>query len=235
MSGLKGKLTITVIEVKDLKDTELIGKMDPYVKLECGKEHHKTKTMKHAGRNATFNQTFIFNLEGKEDSLHIHVMDEELISDDHVGRVDIPLQKAASITDKFWYQLVDRNDFHKMTGQVCVQVSFVGTGLAHAAAAPAKEEHHHAHHAAAAPVVVQQQQMQQQPQVVYAQQPQPQMMMMGQQQPQMVYAQQPQVQMVRGTDGKLYAIQQPVQQQQPQVVYVQAPMGAMQAQPPRYM
>jgi len=246
MSGMKGKLTVTVLEAKELKDTELLGKMDPYVVLEVMKEKHKTKVMKGAGTQATFNQAFIFNLEGKEDSLHVRVMDEDLIKDDQVGRVDIPLKTAAAATGPVWYQLVDFDNFKKITGQVHLKVEFVGTGgpavAAAAAAAPAKSPVAAVSPMAGAPAAAVMQQPQQ-PQMVYAQQSpqmvyaqQPQMMMgspmMGSPQ-QMVYAAPQQPQLVRGTDGKLYAIQQPMQMQ-PQVVYMQAPAQGMQ-QPPRYM
>jgi len=250
---MKGKLTITVIEAKELKDTELIGKMDPYTTVEIGKEKFKTKVQKKAGKTPHWNQTFIFNLEGKEDALHVNVFDEELISDDHIGRVDIPLTKLVATNAAVWYQLIDRNDFHKVTGQLAIRVdSFVGTGApaAEAAAAPSKEQ------PVAAPQVVMQPQVQAQaqPQMVYAQPQQQQMMYAQQPQQQMMYAPQvmaqPQTQLVRGTDGKLYAIQQPQMQMQmpvqmqmpmqPQVVYVQTPQGmVMQQQPmqqqPRYM
>ena len=101
---------------KNLKDMELIGKMDPYVTLKCGKEEFKTKVQKKAGTNPTFNQSFIFNLEGKEDALHINVLDEDLVSDDHIGRVDINLHKLVETDKQVAYQLVSKNDFKKVTG-----------------------------------------------------------------------------------------------------------------------
>ena len=205
---LVGKLTLNVVAGKNLKDMELIGKMDPYVVLKCGKEEFKTKVQKKAGTNPTFNQSFIFNLEGKEDALHINVFDEDLVSDDHIGRCDIPLHKLVETDKQVAFQLVSKNDFKKITGDLILKVeSFVGTGAPNpaapkpVAAAPAP-----------APAMPQQQ-------VVYAQQPQPRVVMMAA----------PQPQLVQGADGKLYAIQQPQQQvvymQQPQqqVVYMQQP------------
>jgi len=230
---MKGKLTVTVIEVKELKDVQLLGKMDPFVRLECGKEKHKTSVKNGAGRQATYNESFIFNLEGKEDKLHVYVIDKELISDDDIGRTDIPLQTLASTTAGTWYQLVETGNFKKIAGQVCLQATFVGTGgPASADPAPAKQAAQAPVQAAAAPAAAAAapQMVMQQPQVIYAA-PQ---YAAPQQQQQIIYApqQQAQAQLVRGTDGKLYAI---APQPQPQVVYVQAPPGAQIVQQPRFM
>jgi hypothetical protein len=179
--------------------------------LKCGKEEFKTKVQKKAGCNPTFNQSFIFNLEGKEDSLHINVLDEDLVSDDHIGRADINLLNLVKTDKQTAYQLVSKDDFKKITGELILKVeSFVGTG------APNPAVH-------AAPVTATTPAPMQQQQIIYQQQPR----MVVMQQPQMMA----QPQLVQGADGKLYAIQQPmvqpqvmyVQQPQPQVVYMQAP------------
>jgi len=233
---LVGKLTINVVAGKNLKDMELIGKMDPYVTLKCGKEEFKTKVQKKAGTNPTFNQSFIFNLEGKEEALHLNALDEDMVSDDHIGRCDIPLDKLVQTDKPVAYQLVSKTDFKKITGELILKCeSFVGTGApnpaakAAAAAAPAP--------AAAAAAAPQQQVVYQQPMAMgYA--PQQQYMAGGAQPQYMAGGAQPRVvkmaapqqpQLVQGADGKLYAIQQPQQQvvymqAQPQVVYMQ-PQG----------
>jgi len=213
---LVGKLTLNVVAGKGLKDMELIGKMDPYVVLKCGKEEFKTKVQKKAGCNPTFNQSFIFNLEGKEDVLHVNVLDEELVSDAHIGRADLNLLNLVKTDKATGYQLVSKDDFKKVTGELILKVeSFIGTGApnpaVHTPTAAASPVHHHQ------PQQQQQVVYQQQPQVVYQQQQQPRVVVM--QQPQMMA----QPQLVQGADGKLYAIQQPMQAQ-PQVVYMQQPM-----------
>jgi len=212
---LVGKLTLNVVAGKNLKDMELVGKMDPYVVLKCGKEEFKTKVQKKAGTNPTFNQSFIFNLEGKEDALHVNVLDEDLVSDDHIGRADINLANLVKTDKPVAYQLVNKDDFKKVTGELILKVeSFVGTGApnpaVHAAPAAAPVAHGAPSMAHGQPQVI----MQQQPQIIYQQQPR----MVVMQQPMMA----PQPQLVQGADGKLYAIQQPMQMQ-PQVMYMQQP------------
>jgi len=203
---------VKVCRGERLKDCDLIGKMDPYCVLTVGAEKFKTKVMKKAGTNPIFNQNFIFNLDGKTDPvMHILCMDEDLVSDDCIGRVDIRLADFCKTHLEQPFQIVDKGNFKKINGTLVMQcVSYNGSVLPNqppkvapapvAAAAPA-----------AAPTVVY---VQQQPQYVQ-QQPQ------YQQQPQVVYAQQPQQRVV-------YA-------QQPQVVYVQQPQVVYMPQQPRQM
>lgn len=244
--GAKGRLYITVLECKELANKELLGKMDPYVTLDItgSKEKHKTKTISGGHTTPKFNQSFIFNLEGKEDLFHANVYDHETLgSDDHVGRCDISLDKL-DITDKpNWYDLRDKNNFTKIAGYICLTCKFDGTGWPNQttvaptpAPAPAPAP---AAAPAPAPAPIQQQQpimYQAQPQfapvyaphphggsVIYAQAPPGQPIM---------YAAQPQQQPL------VYAQQQPVvyaQQPQPGLVYAQPGQPLIYAQqPPQY-
>ncbi len=119
------------------------------------------------------------NLEGKEDALHINVLDEDLVSDDHIGRADINLHTLVKTDKPVAYQLVSKNDFKKITGELILKCeAFVGTGAPNPAAPPKPAA------AAPAPAAAAPAPAPQQPQVVY------------QQQPQVVYQQQPRVVMM---------------------------------------
>lgn len=85
-----------MIEAKDLHNTELLTKMDPFVTLKAGNSSENFKTKIHKDgtsgpsalrcpsrllpghRAPKWNQSFIFNLNGKEDALHIAVWDKVL-------------------------------------------------------------------------------------------------------------------------------------------------------------
>jgi len=55
--ALIGMLVITVYEGRSLKNMELVGKQDPYVKFDFGKGYSKrTKTVKKGGRNPYFKE-----------------------------------------------------------------------------------------------------------------------------------------------------------------------------------
>jgi len=201
----------------DLKNVITLGAMDPFLILRVGKEEFHTKPHKDAGRNPTWNQAFIFNLDGKEEQMHIVAMTKGHLSDDHIGRCDIPISSLVNSKGETSFDIVEVNNFKKVAGHIVLKVEFKGQGALPALAQFAQPQ--------ATPQVVQQQAPQvvvvqkpaqqvvyQQPQVVYAQ---PQYVMAQPGQPQMVY-QQPMYQQQQPQ-------QQPMYQPQPgqQVVYMQ--------------
>jgi len=198
---ITGTLTVTVVKGLDLHDIQTLGTMSPFVKLNVGKESFTTKHHEKGGRAPTWNQAFIFNLDGKEASLHIVVSNKGTLTDGIIGRVDVPIHNLVKAHAETAFDLVNPSDFKKSAGKIVLKTEY------HDPKAP-----HHQPAAAAQPKVVvmaQPQMVYQQPQVVYAQ-PQ----MMGGGQPQIMYQQQPQV---------VYAAQ-PGQQ----VVYMQAPQPGQQ-------
>jgi len=210
-AGMKGKLTVTVHKARGLKDTNLVAKLDPYVQLWTDGEKFKTKTHENGGTTPSWEQSFIFNLEGKEDSVHFHVWDKETLSDDSVGRADLNLKTGIKYNVQEWYQLVDKDNFSKKTGEVLLTFTFTGTGGPSAPTTTAT--------ATPTPTPVVQQPVQQQQPVM--QQP---MQSFGQPM-QMGYPGQPMMQpMYAPQQPQVVYVQQPVQQ--PQVVYVQAPVSA---------
>lgn len=195
-------LTVNVIKAVGLRDTRTIGKQNPYAKLTTGSESFKTKAHEKGGTDPQWNQSFIFNLDGKDQFMHVVVYDKETLTDDTIARFDIPLATLAAATGEVAYNLVHPNDFKKSAGAICLSCEFRDPN---APVVPA---------AAAAPAAQPQPVVQQQPQVIY-QQPQPQVVYMQQpQQPQIVY-QQPQVVYQQPQPQIIY------QQPQPQVVYQQ--------------
>ena len=54
----QGTLEVQVIEAKKLRDTDVFGKMDPYVVLTYGSSQFKTTVKNNAGRNAMWNERF---------------------------------------------------------------------------------------------------------------------------------------------------------------------------------
>jgi hypothetical protein len=212
-----GKLTVTVNQANELRDMQSIGKQDPYALLKVGGESFKTKTHEDGGRNPKWEQAYLFNLDGKEEFLHLTVWDYNSVKDELIGRSDVSLMALASSTDAQWFQVIDPDNFKKSVGKVQLTCKFEGTGV------PKKEQ---------AQAIVQQQQQQQQQQYAqqYAQQPQ----VVYVQQPQVVYVQQPQVVYVPAPQPQV-VYQPPVQQQvvqQPVVQQYQAPVQQQVVQQP---
>jgi Ca2+-dependent lipid-binding protein len=115
-------LFVTVHKAENLKNTELFGKMDPYVQVKIGGETQTTRVHKKGGKTPTWEQQFLFNLTGvpaKENTLHIVVYNKETLSDDYVGRGDVVVEQLlAKGGQAAWYQLVDPSNFRKMCGKL---------------------------------------------------------------------------------------------------------------------
>jgi hypothetical protein len=132
MSKINGRLTVTLYEAKELHGEDF-GKMDPFAKVELCKQQYKTKVHKKGGDKATWGQSFTFTLLNVADTevIHFQVWDEDLLSDDKVGRADLPLSSLAIHTDKkdgAWVQLVDFDNFKKIAGYIRIGVKFEGSG-----------------------------------------------------------------------------------------------------------
>jgi hypothetical protein len=177
------------------------------------------------GREPVWNQTFLFNLEAKneeQDMIHIEVENNNVTTDDHIGRADVKIgQLVQNLGTKKFIQLVDLDNFTKMVGQVEVTVDFKGTGLAaSAAASPAAATAAASPTPAVAPVS---------PQPILFQQAPVQPVQQVQQPVRQV--QQP----VQQYQQPVQQYQQPVQQyQQPQPVVQQQPIYSAPVQQPQY-
>jgi len=127
---LKGCLTVKVIRCSNLDRQRVVGKMDPYVKISCGgSEKFETKVATDMERDPVWNQSFVFNLEGKESDLHIRVFDKGVMSSDYLGRFDMSLftllEKGGGAHT---FDLHDPENFRKNTGTIELSVAFEGTG-----------------------------------------------------------------------------------------------------------
>ena len=70
-------MKIHVVEALLTRDTEWIGKMDPYCKLDTVKQNLRTRTLQGAGKEPKWNQVFTVDVPKKTDVLKIVVNDEE--------------------------------------------------------------------------------------------------------------------------------------------------------------
>jgi len=90
----RGYLVIKCIEGRNLKNMEMIGKQDPYCLFKLGKEKKKTKTIKKGGTDPYFNEEevlFWINSENWVHELNFSCMDEDIGSDDLIGKTTLPL------------------------------------------------------------------------------------------------------------------------------------------------
>uniref|UniRef100_H3HB88 Uncharacterized protein n=1 Tax=Phytophthora ramorum TaxID=164328 RepID=H3HB88_PHYRM len=86
--ALVGMLSIVLMEGRNLKSMELIGKQDPYCQLSIGKFTKRGKTVERGGRNPYFGEEellFWFGDDVWTQQMTLRVFDEDIGSDDLIG------------------------------------------------------------------------------------------------------------------------------------------------------
>jgi len=99
MGGGGGRLRVTVIEGRNLARKDVFSKSDPYCILSIHSkmdlsmfEHKQETTVINNNQNPCWNQTFYLNVRNAQtDLLKVRVFDKDMIRDDLIGEVDIPL------------------------------------------------------------------------------------------------------------------------------------------------
>lgn len=65
--------------------------MDPYIKVECGGHHYWTRVAFGQGLNPIWNETFTFEVNGKEPDVKFKLYDKEREKDDYLASGSYPL------------------------------------------------------------------------------------------------------------------------------------------------
>jgi len=114
------------IEAQLTHDTDTLGKMDPYLKIEVAGQTYQTVTHKNGGKAPKWNDSFTFAIQG-EGSVKVSVWDKDSIgSDDLIGDATLNLFQLGSIGNQVeWFDI-----FHKgeVAGKVAAQVTRVQVG-----------------------------------------------------------------------------------------------------------
>lgn len=103
------KLSVRVIEARNIPPTDTNGLSDPYVRLQLGKQKFRTKVMK-KNLNPTWGEEFCLKVEDLKDELVISVLDEDkYFNDDFVGQLRVPVWQVFDAENKSlgttWYSL----------------------------------------------------------------------------------------------------------------------------------
>lgn len=95
MEGKAGVLYLNVKRANLTHDTELMGKMDPYVTLTLGNLTQKTTIKENAGKNPEWNEKFEFSSRSG-DILTLVVLDKEDVgTDDEIGHAKLNVNAEA--------------------------------------------------------------------------------------------------------------------------------------------
>ncbi|KAG0615806.1 hypothetical protein M758_5G068100 [Ceratodon purpureus] len=129
-------LNVEVIGASGLKDTELIGKSDPYVVVSIGKEQRKSKPAKDQAESPAWNETFSLPVCDTDSELVVVIRNDDTLGrDEEMGRVVVPLSVihgGSHSASTFPLELKG-----KPHGEIRMSLSFEGEGHeGH------REEHH---------------------------------------------------------------------------------------------
>merc|ERR1711892_624318 len=111
------KMVIRIIEGRNLKNTDLVGKADPYVVLKYKDTIYKSKTI-----NNNLNPRWDFSTEvvlpsDVKDQIEVTVFDEDYGKDDKIGQTVIDISEGLKMTQERWISLDGGR------GEICYLIS----------------------------------------------------------------------------------------------------------------
>ena len=80
-----GTLQLEVVEARLTRDTQSIGKMDPYLMITMRQQKFQTQPHSSGGKTPTWEETFEINVKNVGDDITIKVCNKNLTSDDTVS------------------------------------------------------------------------------------------------------------------------------------------------------
>lgn len=133
-----GVVTVFLDKITDLKDSDGMGKSDPYCKLHLEKDNwgpldkdHGTQTSSKKGNtcNPEYAETFSFHDVPSLESLvlHVTVYDDDVLKDDKIGSVTIKLADINGDLSDF-QEVVEKldNKWFRKDAKVHLKIKFEG-------------------------------------------------------------------------------------------------------------
>eukprot|EP00803_Ostreobium_quekettii_P009566 evm.model.scf_3085.1 EVM.evm.TU.scf_3085.1 scf_3085:3220-3696(+) len=125
-----GAVIVTVIQCRDLVAMDSGGVSDPYVKVKIGRKEFRTVVVQDS-LNPVYNETFEFfdpragHCVTTDDELKVKVYDKDALSDDFLGRQDLPISDIidscrSTGTCRRWYRLEDIKH-----GEIELKIEFI--------------------------------------------------------------------------------------------------------------
>lgn len=134
--ALVGMLVATLFEGRNLKNVELVGKQDPYVKISFGDGYNKrSKTVAKGGRNPYFKEEELMFWVSKENwanELKIACFDEDVGTDDLIGQTQfsiLPYMTRKDGPEGAKQELVPLKNKAEATGEIMMKLQFLPAGV----------------------------------------------------------------------------------------------------------
>jgi Ca2+-dependent lipid-binding protein len=122
-----GKITVEIVEAKDLPAMDLNGKADPYVEVMLtGREHKKTSTQMKT-RSPVWNEKFefpYFEHDWLRGSITLRAYDwDKLTDDDYIGDCVISMVSINKKNTDAWYDIKDLGT-KEQRGEIRVKTTY---------------------------------------------------------------------------------------------------------------
>ncbi|XP_050385953.1 16 kDa phloem protein 1 isoform X2 [Argentina anserina] len=97
-----GLMEVLLVNARGLGDTDIIGRMDPYVVVKYKSQEHRTSVARGQGGNPVWNERLIFRVEypgsGEQYKLTFKIMDKDTFTrDDTVGEATIYVKELLEL------------------------------------------------------------------------------------------------------------------------------------------
>ncbi|KAH7548109.1 hypothetical protein ACOSP7_032560 [Xanthoceras sorbifolium] len=130
-----GLMEVQLVGAKGLKDTDFLGKSDPYVVIQYKTQQRKSSVVRGQGKNPTWNEKFTFKVDypgsGAPYKIILNIMDKDTFSkDDFLGQATIyvedllarGVEKATAELPPLKYRVVAADKTYR--GEIQVGVTF---------------------------------------------------------------------------------------------------------------
>ncbi|CAG8640209.1 407_t:CDS:2, partial [Ambispora gerdemannii] len=87
----KGELHVRILEGRNVKDGDITGRGDPFVEFWLDRWHKQRTESRFNTRTPVWLEERTFLVDGQK-SLHLRLIDKDLIIDDKLGETKIPLK-----------------------------------------------------------------------------------------------------------------------------------------------
>lgn len=125
---MPGTLVFRPIEANlNVKDKDLVGKMDPYCLFHVGGHRVKSQVAKSGGQNPHWQDAISVEMPSTGGVVQVDVKDKDMLIDDKLGTFELDLNEVASLGQvRKWYPIFSKD---RPAGEILLETTFSGSGM----------------------------------------------------------------------------------------------------------
>jgi len=125
---MPGQLVFRPIEANlNLKDKDLLGKMDPYCLFHVGGHRVKSQVCQNGGQNPHWNDSITCDMPQTGGVVQVDLKDKDMLIDDKLGTFELDLNEVANLGQvRKWYPIFSKD---RPAGEILIETTFNGSGM----------------------------------------------------------------------------------------------------------